>query len=186
MEPAKKVLQTVAGFRMPASYDTLAALLIGEDKVFSNETKLDVALMELEDRGLLGWDKRGNRYDLHPIVRGVVWAGLSENTRLDVYTTLHAHFEAMPKIANYLQVERLEDLTPAIELYNSLIGLGRYEDAKQLFYNRIDEATLYRLSDSRQRVKLLEMLFPNGLYRRPRLRRPSEQAFTLAACAGPD
>ena len=32
-----------------------------------------------------------------------------------------------------MQVESLEDLTPAIELYNTLIGLGRYDDAYTLF-----------------------------------------------------
>jgi tetratricopeptide (TPR) repeat protein len=205
-EPAKRVLHTVAPFRMPATYDTLAALLIGEDKklslnlkkprkqgrkskfkdefkIFSNENELDVALMELEDRGLLGWDKRGNRYDLHPIVRGVVWAGLSNEMRRDVYTTLHAHFEAMPKIEDDLQVESLEDLTPAIELYNTLIGLGRYDDAVQLFYDCIEKATLYRLSASRQRVELLEMLFPDGLDQLPRLSNPVWQAVTLSALA---
>src|SRR5205085_4365271 len=161
-ESAKKVLHTVAPFRMPATYDTLATLLIGEEKVFSNENELDVALMELEDRGLLGWDKRANRYDLHPIVRGVVWSGLSEDMRRDVYTSLHAHFEAIPMIKDYQQVESLEDLTPAIELYNTLVGLGRYDDAIQLFSDRIDQAILYRLSANRQRVELLEMLFPNG------------------------
>ena len=30
---------------------------------------LDRILTELEDRGLVGWDRRANRYDLHPIVR---------------------------------------------------------------------------------------------------------------------
>jgi len=164
---------------MPATYDTLAALLIGEDKIFSNENELDVALTELEDRGLLGWDKRGNRYDLHPIVRGVVWGELSEDMRRDVYTTLHAHFEAMPKIEDYLQVESLEDLTPAIELYNTLIGLGRYYDAYAVFRDRMSEATLYRLSASRQRVELLEMLFPDGLDQQPRLSNPAQQANTF-------
>lgn len=168
-EPTKKVLHTVAAFRMPATYDTLAALLIEEDKIFSNENELDAALMELEDRGLLGWDKRGNRYDLHPIVRGVVWAGLNNDMRRDVYTTLHAHFQAMPKIEDFEQVESLEDLTPAIELYNTLIGLRRYDDAAQLFDLRISDATLYRLSASRQRVELLEMLFPDGSDHLPRL-----------------
>ncbi|HJQ25665.1 MAG TPA: DUF4062 domain-containing protein [Blastocatellia bacterium] len=182
-ESAKKVLDTVAAFRMPATYDSLAALLIGEDKIFPNETELDRALMELEDRGLLGWDKRGNRYDLHPIVRGVVWAGLSDEVRRDVYTTLHAHFEAMPKIENYLQVESLEDLTPAIELYNTLIGLGRYDDACDLFYTRIDKATLYRLNASRQRVELLEMLFPDGVDQPPCLRTLSDQAYTFLVLA---
>jgi len=180
-ESAKKVLHTVAGFRMPATYDTLAALLIGKDKTFSNENELDLVLMELEDRGLLGWDKRGNRYHLHPIVRGVVWTGLSDDMRRDVYTTLHAHFEAMPKIESYLKVESLEDLTPAIELYNTLIGLGRYDDAEQLFYDRIVKATLYRLSASRQQVELLEMLFPDGLDQLPRLSNLSGQASTLSA-----
>jgi tetratricopeptide (TPR) repeat protein len=182
-EPAKKVLHTIAAFRMPATYDSLAALLIGEDKIFSNENELDVALVELEDRGLLGWDKRANRYDLHPIVRGVVWSGLSNDMQRDVYTTLHAHFEAMPKIEDFLKVESLEDLTPAIELYNALIGLGRYDDACDLFYNRIQDATLYRLSASRQRVELLEMLFPDGLDQLPRLSTPSWHSYTFHVLA---
>jgi len=182
-ESAKKVLNTVAPFRMPATYDTLTALLIGQDRIFSNENDLDVALMELEDRGLLGWDKRGNRYDLHPIVRGVVWSGLSDAMRLDVYTTLHAHFEALPKIEDYLEVESLEDLTPAIELYNTLIGLSDYEGAYVVFRDRIEKATLYRLSSGRQRVELLEMLFPDGLDQLPRLSNSSRQAFTLNALA---
>jgi len=192
---ARKVLETIAAFRMPASYDTLAALFVddphpvpppsttGEGKLFSTELGLDVALKEREDRGLLGWDKRANRYDLHPIVRGVVWSGLPDDTRNGVFTSLQAHFDAVPKIDNYLEVNSLEDLTPAIELYNTLIGLGRYVDAEVLFYNRISDATLYRLSASRQRAELLEMLFPDGEDQLPRLSKPSDQAYTLNALA---
>jgi tetratricopeptide (TPR) repeat protein len=182
-DSAKKVLHTVAAFRMPATYDTLVALLIGDDKMLSNENELDVALIELEDRGLLGWDKRGNRYDLHPIVRGVVWTGLSDDMRRDVYESLHEHFEAMPKIEDYQKVESLEDLTPAIELYNTLIGLGRYDDAFVAFQDRLSLATLYRLSASRQRAELLEMLFPDGLDQLPRLSNPARQAYTFAVLA---
>jgi hypothetical protein len=76
-----QALHTVAGFRMPAAYDTLAALLAGDGKVFPDEQALDAALTELEDRGLLGWDRRANRYDMHPIVRGVVWGGLDDEAR---------------------------------------------------------------------------------------------------------
>jgi hypothetical protein len=181
-ESATKVLRSVAAFRMPATYDTLATLLIGETKILSDETELDIALVELEDRGLLGWDKRSNRYDLHPVVRGVVWNGLSADLRRDVYTALHAHFEAMPLIEDYYQVESLEDLTPAIELYNTLIGLGRYDDAQELFYNYIDKATFYRLSANRQQVELQEMLFLDGLDL-PRLSKSSDQAYVLNTLA---
>ncbi len=124
-DKAQQVLRTIAAFRMPARYDTLAALLIGEGKPCSDERELDGVLTELEDRGLVGWDKRANRYDLHPIVRGVVWSGLGDDARRGVYTSLHAHFEAVPKIDDYLKVNSLEDLTSSIELYNTLIGLGR-------------------------------------------------------------
>ncbi len=48
----------------------------GEGNPFATDRELDAALSELEDRGLLGWDRRANRYDLHPIVRGVAWNGL--------------------------------------------------------------------------------------------------------------
>jgi tetratricopeptide (TPR) repeat protein len=178
-ESAKKALHTIAAFRMPATYDTLVAVLIGEDKAFPNENVLDAVLTELEDRGLLGWDKHSNRYDLHPIVRGVVWSGLSDDTRRGVYTVIHTHFETLPKIEDYLKVESLEDLTPAIELYNTLIGLGRYNEAQELFYDRIENATFYRLSANRQQIELLEMLFPKGVNQLPSLNNPLAQAHTL-------
>jgi hypothetical protein len=72
-ETTLKVLHTIAAFRMPAAYDTLVALLVGEDKPCPSENALITILADLEDRGLLGWDRRATIYDLHPIVRGVTW-----------------------------------------------------------------------------------------------------------------
>ena len=175
-ESARKALHTIAAFRMPACYDTLVAVLVGEGKILPSENALDTTLTELEDRGLLGWDKRSNRYDLHPIVRGVVWGGLTDDMRRDVYTTLHRYFEALPMVEDDQHVESLEDLTPAIELYNTLIGLGRYDDALLLFDGHISRAIHFRLSASRQRIELLEMLFPDGLEQLPRLGELSAQA----------
>ena len=175
-------MHTVAAFRMPASYDTLAALLVGDGKLFSNATALDSALTELEDRGLLGWDKRANRYDLHPIVRGVVWSGLDDGTRRSTYGLLETHFKSLPAV-DQKNVNRLEDLTSAIELYNTLIGLGRYDDALDLFSERLSKPMHFRLSASRQRAELLEMLFPDGFDQLPRLSKASAQAFTLNALA---
>jgi tetratricopeptide (TPR) repeat protein len=195
----RQALQFIAAFRMPATYDTLTALLVGKSKtryvlstrklvtekgkLFDEETDLVAALTELEDRGLLGWDKRANRYDLHPIVRGVVWGNLGEGARKGVYLSLHAHFESLPMADDYLKINNLEDLTPAIELYNTLIGLGRYDDAVLHFYKRLETATLHRLSASRQRADLLKMLFPDGLDKLPRLSKPMDQGYTLNSLA---
>jgi len=195
---SQQVLRTIAAFRMPVQYDTLASLLIGKATLFArlknmftrnkskpcvSEIQLDKVLTELDDRGLVGWDKQANRYDLHPIVRGVVWNGLGEDTRQGLYTNLHAHFESVPMTDDWQEVNSLEDLTPAIELYNTLIGMERYEEAYLVFRDRLSDATLYKLSASRQRIEMLEMLFPDGLDELPCLRGQGAQTYILDTLA---
>lgn len=177
-ETTRKVLQTIAAFRMPAAYDTLVDLFVGKDKPCRSENALIDILSDLEDRGLLGWDRRANRYDLHPIVRGVTWAGLRKLSQRGIYQTLTTHFESLPKIDDR-PIERLEDLTPAIELYNTLVGLRRYKEAAGLYSNRLHYALLVHLGANRQAAELLEMLFPDGLDQLPRLSAPDEQRFVL-------
>jgi tetratricopeptide (TPR) repeat protein len=172
----RKVLETIAGFRMPAHYDTLAAIFVGDGKTFPTELGLDQALKELEDRGLLGWDKRANRYDLHPIVRGVVWSRLTDDTRNGVFTSLQAHFESMPKISTD-DIKSIDDLTSTIELYNTLIGLGRYDDAFELMGEPL--APLIRFGASRQLSELLELLFPSALVLSPFLEKQEQHYFLL-------
>jgi tetratricopeptide (TPR) repeat protein len=124
----------------------------------------------MEDRGLIGWDRRGNRYDAHPIVRGVVWQLTTTADKRAVYTALEAHFEPMAT-PEWQQVETLADLTPAIERYHTLVGLGRYDDAFVLFRDRLSNATLYRLAAHRERIAWLERLFPDGVAGLPALTR---------------
>jgi len=156
-EAQRQVLHTIAAFRMPAAWDTLRAVLAGESKACRDNRVLDATLTGLEDRGLVGWDKAANRYDLHPIVRCVVWQTLDARARRDIYGDLHTYFDAVPKPSES-EVESLEDLTPAIELFNALIGLERCEEASIVFREHIEKATHYRLSASRQQAALLERL----------------------------
>jgi hypothetical protein len=137
---AHQVLQTIAAFRMPTGYDTLAHILIGEKKVCDNELELDVVLTELEDRGVLGWDKRANRYDLHPVIRGLVWNSIDASTRQSIYDGFYAYFSSLP-LRNWDEVRNLQDLAPYVELYNSLVVLGRREEAERLLRNQVDRLT---------------------------------------------
>ena len=175
-EKALDVPRTIAVFRMPAWYDTLAALFIDEGggkdkptnknnktpKLFATDRELDATLTELEDRGLLGWTAAPTATTCTPSCAGWPGTGWILLAQQGVYAGLHDHFESLPKIDSWQQVENLEDLTPVIELYNTLIGLGRYDDAEILLYERIRLALLYRLSASRQLAELLEELFPDG------------------------
>jgi hypothetical protein len=178
----REVLHTLVGFRMPASYATLEALLVGEGKACTSIRALDQALTELEDRGLIGWDREANRYDAHPIVRGVVWQLADAKDQRAVYAALEAHFEPMAT-PEWRSVEALADLSPAIERYHTLIGLGRYDDAFNLFHDRLSHATLYRLAAHRERIAWLERMFPNGVAGLPALTRESSQTYLLNTLA---
>ena len=136
-------------------------MLVGKGKACAAAPELDRALSELEDRGLIGWDREANRYDAHPIVRGVVWQLAGANSQRAIYTALAAHFEPMAT-PEWEQVESLADLAPAIERYHMLVGLGRYDDAFTLFRDRLYHATFYRLAAHRERIAWLERLFPDG------------------------
>ena len=176
------VLRTIAAFNRPATYGALVELLVGENHPFASENSLDDALTELEDRGLLGWDRAANRYDLHPVVRGVVWSSLSEHSRSEIYQQLHSHFAAIPATENWRKVKNPEELTASIELFHTLIGLGRYDEAGDMLTNRLYRPLRYRFSDGQQLASLLEMFFPDNKPL-PKLTEPGKQAWTLNALA---
>ena len=91
------MLYTLVGFRMPATYDALDELLVGEGKTYARAQPLDTALAELEDRGLIGWDREANRYDTHPIVRGVVWQLTTTKDQQAVYTARSSTRSTAPR-----------------------------------------------------------------------------------------
>jgi len=146
------------------------------------EPELDTALTDLEDRGLLGWDRRANRYDLHPLVRGAVFSELDSTTRNSICCRLYDHFASI-ETPDWHDVESVDDLLPALELYHTLIELGRYDEAFRLFQDRLKEAMLWRLSASRLRIELIERLFPDGTAHRSRLTDPHDEGLALGALA---
>jgi tetratricopeptide (TPR) repeat protein len=190
-EPVKKVLHTIAAFymHMPVPYTTLVDLLVAKKEggrkreLFADEGALIAALAELEERNLLGWDRRENRYDLHPIIRGMVWNDLTDEVRQEIYWKLLEYFRALSSEKRWSDVERLEDLTAEIEHYNALIKLGQYEKAGRAFLAFLDKQLAYGLGDHRRRAELLRLFFPEGLDELPRHKRQGGQAFILSDLA---
>jgi tetratricopeptide (TPR) repeat protein len=181
-ENERQVLNFIAALHGPCPYNTLIALLVN-DKLYPDEGKLDEALTELEDRGLLGWDKEvTNRYGMHAVVRGVILSGLDETRKKQIYEALDAYFQPIPKI-KMDEVKSIEDLYLTVEHYNALINLKRYDDAIQLFYDHLAKVTLFKLSASRLRAELLELLFPRGISELPEVSDTGDQAYILNALA---
>ena len=151
-----RVLYTTAAFRAPATYETLAALMVGDDKPCPDDADLDRVLSVLEDRGLMGWDRRGNRYDLHPVVRGVVWSALDPGAKQGIYQQLASHFEALPEVDDD-SVKCIDDLASPIELYHTLVRLRRAKDAADILSDRIIDPMVDNLAAYRECAELMEL-----------------------------
>jgi tetratricopeptide (TPR) repeat protein len=120
------------------------------------------------------------RFDLHPIVRRYAYERLGQEERQQAHTVLIGIFEAYPKPR---RVQRIEELTPQIELYHHLLHAGRYDEARRIFRDRIDTPTYYQFGAYDLQIDLLRGLFPDGEEHPPRLRDESDQAWTLNALA---
>jgi hypothetical protein len=100
-------------------------------------------------------------------VRGVVWSGLDDIGRRAVYGTLEQHFSAIPATSE--GATSVEEALPMIELFNALVGLGRFEDAGKLYFDRLHAGEFSFADEGMNHVKiaLMESLFPHGLDQLP-------------------
>ncbi len=155
-EQELRVLHTVAAFRSPTVFPTLAALLIGDELPCATQADLDRVLTDLEDRGLLGWDRVSNRYDLHPVVRGVAWSSLDPDARHGIDLRMAEHLGEAPEVDD-TAVTSIDDLSNTIELYHTLVRLGRLYAAAELLVNRILRP-LGRLGGYRYLAELVRIL----------------------------
>jgi len=174
LEPKpQRVAQTIAALRMPASFTALASILVGEERTCPSEAALVASLDELENRGVSGWDQVNNQYDMHPLVRGVLWSHLDEDQKKPVDEDLRQYFAAMEPIFQY-QVDKESTLTPAIELCHTLTRLGQFEEAYQIFRMRIGDAVL-DFMNSHMAVEIFELFFPRGIDHDPNIQDSMER-----------
>ena len=147
----RELLSRIAAFRSPMDYEAL------ETVATRKGAELDVALDELEARGLLLRDPDSERYDLHPIVRQYAYDRLAD--KVGVHGRLREYFEARPAPE---RVETVADLAPTIELYWHTVGAGRFDAAFDLFYARLNQRLYYRFGHYDRFIDLLGALFPDG------------------------
>ncbi|NQT52936.1 hypothetical protein HQ576_12835, partial [bacterium] len=181
-KPTRTLLSQIAAFRSPKEYEAVATL-----NPFKNGEVFDDALDELVERGLLLAEGDPPRYDLHPIVRQYAYDRLTARSRKSVHTRLRDYFDAVPKPS---KVESLDDLQPVIELYHHTVRAGRFDDACDLFYERLNDLLYYRFGAYLACIELLRALFPDGEpvtvsgeAALPQLKNENDQAWTLNALA---
>ena len=154
------LISKISAFRNPMSYDSIAIF-----NEFKSETEFDDALIELVDRGLLLRDDEKNKYDLHPIIRKYCYDRLKDKS--GIHSQLRDYFASVPKPE---RVESLDDLAPVIELYHHTVNSGRYDEAWNLFYDRLNGPLYYQLGAYATFVELQSALFEKGDFKKPLLK----------------
>jgi hypothetical protein len=115
-------------------------------------------------------------------MRAFLYGRLTTSGHTGVHNLAIEYFQALPEPE---KVVTLEDLAPVIELYHHLVKAGKFDEACELFRDRIENPTFFQLSAYHLRIELLRQLFPGGEGggTLPRLKTEAAQAWTLAALA---
>lgn len=189
--PLRELLSRLSAFRSPVGYEVASIL-----SPFEGKRELGLAFTELADRGLIYFDQERWRYDLHPIVRAYAYDRLTDKE--GIHSRLRDYFAAAvsPDVG---KANSIDDLTPLIELYHHTVHAGQYDEAVELFHDRLADTLYYRLGAYRTEIDLLRALFPEpsgasraeragssnggGEVALPQLAQASAQAWTLSALA---
>jgi len=167
------LISKLSAFRNPMDYESIAIF-----NEFKTEKEFDDALVELVDRGLLLRDIKSNKYDLHPIIRRYCYDRLMDKT--GVHSKLRDYFASVPKPE---KVKSLDDLAPVIELYHHTVNSGKYDEARELYRDRLSDSLYYRFGAYQLCIDLLLSLFTDGGDKTPRLKKKADQSWTLNSLA---
>lgn len=121
---------------------------------------LDNTLADLRTRGLLQWDRNGNLFDLHPVVRGYAVGMLDGEARARSGQHVADLFAARPKPA-YEEATGLADLANPIQTVRALNLAGKVKEAWDALNGDLSRVLL-RLELHHECLALMQPLFPDG------------------------
>jgi len=133
------------------------------EHVLRAKAQLDAALKDLEDRGLVWWDRSSNSYDLHPIIRAYAYDELESTDRIRANERVRDHFQALPP-EDPARASSVEDLTQTITIFRALIGAGHDYQASSL-WSDFGDVLLVNLGAHATVIELLSPLATRGTLR---------------------
>ena len=110
-------------------------------KIYKSELKesapnFDRALEELEELGLLQWDRDNNRYNMHPVVRGYASEEIESTDKQYVFKTARDHFAAMPE-DDLDNATELYQINTSLNIYYCLLGEGSFDEAFKFYRDKL-------------------------------------------------
>jgi tetratricopeptide (TPR) repeat protein len=121
--------------------------------------KLGETIQDLEHRGLLQYDSRTRRYDLHPVVRGVAAGGMKVEDKEDYGQRVVDHYSSQPHNP-YEEARTMEDVEIGLNIVRTLLKLGRYQEAADVYQGDLSNALTLNLEAHVEALSLLRPFFP--------------------------
>ncbi len=138
--------------------------------------KLAETVRDLEQRGLLQYDGRARRYDLHPVVRGVAAGGMKMEDKESYGQRVVDHFSSQPH-SPYEQAKTMEDVANGLHVVRTLLKLGYYQRAADACRGDLSRALLFNLDAHVETLSLLRPLFLAGWDELPKDVKGSDASF---------
>ncbi len=123
--------------------------------------KLDETLQDLESRGLVQYDGNTRRYDLHPVVRGVVAGGMKAEDKECYGQRVVDYFNAQPH-PPYDEAKTMKDVASGLHVVRTLLKLGHHQQAADAYRVDLGRALLAKLEAYVETLTLLRPFFPAG------------------------
>jgi tetratricopeptide (TPR) repeat protein len=138
----------------------------------------DKALKELQDRGLLQWDRDNGYYDMHPVVRGHAADFLEDGDRKQTFLKVRDHIAALPP-DDFNKATELAHLTHSLEIYRCLIGAGHFDEAVSFWKGGLSDTLFFNLGAYTLGAELLLSLFRGSKDGLPCLISLADQSYIL-------
>ena len=122
---------------------------------------LALTVRNLEQRGLLQYDRQAGRYDLHPVVRGIAAGGLRPEDRERLGQRVVDHFSTRRRDP-YEEAESLDDLQDGLTVVRTLLRMGRMQAAYDAYRGDLSMALSVNLEANAEIVSLLSPFFTRG------------------------
>jgi tetratricopeptide (TPR) repeat protein len=120
---------------------------------------LTATVRDLEQRGLLQYERQTSRWDLHPVVRAVASSTLADQDRDHLGQQIIDYFSQRPHNP-YVEAETLDDLRDAITIVRTLIQIGRTKEAWNVLKGDPAEALYLNMEAYPEALSLLKAFFP--------------------------
>lgn len=138
--------------------------------------RLSPIVADLEQRNLMQHDDRTDRYDLHPVVRGVFAGEFQTEEKQHYGLRVVDHFSSATH-SPYEQAETLEDLRPGLHVVRTLLKLGHFQKAANAYLDGLSTALLFNVEAFPEALAILRHWFPGGWGVLPNNVEPTDAAF---------